>query len=89
MPILVALAGLSGAGKTTAADYFSAAGLAERLYVGEEVLNEIRAQGLPGGPDTERKGSDRITRTVRTGRLCRSSGVAHQSPPASGSKCGR
>jgi dephospho-CoA kinase len=54
MPLLIALAGLSGAGKTTAADYYRDAGLAEKVYLGDVVLNEVRTRGLPVAPDTER-----------------------------------
>jgi len=54
MAVLVALAGFSGAGKTTAADYFCNAGLAKKIYFGDVVLNEVRARGLPLTADTER-----------------------------------
>jgi dephospho-CoA kinase len=54
MAFLIAVAGLSGAGKTTAVDYLKDLGLGQKVYLGDTVLNEVRARGLPSSPENER-----------------------------------
>jgi dephospho-CoA kinase len=54
MAFLIAVAGLSGAGKTTAIDHFKSLGLGQKVYLGDTVLNEVRARGLSPGPENER-----------------------------------
>jgi dephospho-CoA kinase len=51
---LVAVAGLAGAGKTTATDHLESIGLGRRVYVGALVLNEVRRQGLQVGAENEK-----------------------------------
>jgi dephospho-CoA kinase len=53
MGMLIAVAGLAGAGKTTAIDHLESLGAGRRVYVGELVLNEVRAQGLEVNPENE------------------------------------
>jgi dephospho-CoA kinase len=55
MALLIALTGSSGAGKTTAVDYLEKIGVGQKVYLGQSVLDEINAQGLPAGPDSERR----------------------------------
>jgi dephospho-CoA kinase len=52
---LIAFAGLSGAGKTTAIDLLVKAGVGERMYVGDLVRKAVAEQGLPINADTERE----------------------------------
>lgn len=54
MAHLIAVTGLSGAGKTTAINYLQRIGVGEKVYLGQAVLAEVNARGLPGGPDSER-----------------------------------
>jgi dephospho-CoA kinase len=54
MAFLIAVAGLSGAGKTTAVDYLKNLGLGQKVYLGDIVLNEVRARGLAPGAENER-----------------------------------
>jgi dephospho-CoA kinase len=54
MAYLIAVTGLSGAGKTTAVDYLQKIGVGEKIYLGQAVLSEVGARGLPAGPDSER-----------------------------------
>ena len=54
MAVLIALAGLSGAGKTTAIAHFESLGLGQRAYLGEEVLKEVNSRGLARNPGNER-----------------------------------
>ncbi len=54
MPFVVALAGLSGAGKTTAISLLEARGCGIRFYVGGIVTGEVRRRGLTGTPADER-----------------------------------
>jgi dephospho-CoA kinase len=54
MAFLIAVAGLSGAGKTTAVDHFRDLGLGRKVYLGETVLNEIHTRGLSATPENER-----------------------------------
>lgn len=54
MTFLISLAGLSGAGKTTAITHFESLGLGQRVYLGEEVLKEINIRGLERSPANER-----------------------------------
>lgn len=51
---LIALAGPSGAGKTTAVDYLEEIGFGQKVYLGQAVLDEIGAQGLRPEPESER-----------------------------------
>lgn len=54
MTFLIAVTGLSGAGKTTAVNYLKNFARAEKVYLGQFVLDEVRARGLPFGPENER-----------------------------------
>jgi dephospho-CoA kinase len=54
MAFLIAVSGLSGAGKTTGIDHLKSLGFGERVYLGDAVLNEARARGLSPGPESER-----------------------------------
>jgi len=54
MAFLIAVTGLSGAGKTTAIDFLQRIGAGEKIYLGQAVLGEVTARGLPAGPDSER-----------------------------------
>jgi dephospho-CoA kinase len=54
MAFLIAVAGLSGAGKTTAVDHLKDLGLGQKVYLGDTVLNEVRVRGLALGPENER-----------------------------------
>ncbi len=53
MALLIAVTGLSGAGKTTAIGHFESIGLGQRVYLGEEVLKEINLKGLARNPANE------------------------------------
>ena len=55
MAFLIAVAGLSGAGKTTAIDHLASTCPGEVLYLGGMVLAEVRKRGLSSSPDIERK----------------------------------
>jgi dephospho-CoA kinase len=46
MPYLIAVAGHSGVGKTTAINHFENLGFGQRIYLGEEVLKELNLRGL-------------------------------------------
>lgn len=50
---LVGVAGLAGVGKTTAAMHLSEITGGKYLYLGQTVLDEVRARGLSGTPDDE------------------------------------
>ena len=50
---LVGVTGLAGAGKTTAATRLSTVTGGQYLYLGQAVLDEVRARGLSGTPDDE------------------------------------
>jgi dephospho-CoA kinase len=52
-PHLVAFAGFSGAGKTTAIQHLEVLGVGQRIYLGEIVLAEISARGLSRTPELE------------------------------------
>lgn len=52
--VLIGLAGYSGAGKTTAIDYFVSQGLGVNYYAGSILLEEIAKRGLEQTPDVER-----------------------------------
>ena len=54
MPFLIAVAGLSGAGKTTAVHHFTNLGRGQKVYLGATVLNEVRARGLQITAENER-----------------------------------
>jgi dephospho-CoA kinase len=54
MAFLIAVTGLSGAGKTTAVDYLKNVGVGEKVYFGDIVLNEVRARGLALTAENER-----------------------------------
>jgi dephospho-CoA kinase len=53
MALLIAVAGWSGSGKTTAIDHLSKIGAGEKIYIGEAVLDEIHARGMAPGPVSE------------------------------------
>lgn len=48
------MAGLAGAGKTTAISLLRRAGVGVRLYVGSVVLDEVRRRRLPETPENEK-----------------------------------
>lgn len=52
---LVGVTGLSGSGKTTAAKHLSMLTGGQFLYLGQTVLNEVSARGLPDTPENERQ----------------------------------
>jgi dephospho-CoA kinase len=54
MPKLLGVTGYSGAGKTSAIEYIAARSAADRIYVGQLVADEVIAQGLPPGADSEK-----------------------------------
>ena len=54
MAYLIAVTGLSGAGKTTAINYLQKIGAGQKIYLGQVVLAEVRTRGMPPGPDSER-----------------------------------
>jgi dephospho-CoA kinase len=54
MAYLIAVTGLSGAGKTTAVNYLQKIGAGQKIYLGQVVLAEVRSRGMPPGPDSER-----------------------------------
>ena len=54
MAFLIAVSGLSGAGKTTAVDHLKKLGLGEKVYLGDTVLDEVRARGLWPNSENER-----------------------------------
>jgi dephospho-CoA kinase len=51
---LVGVAGLAGAGKTTAVKHLSTLTGGRIFYLGKDVLNEVRAKGLPETRESER-----------------------------------
>lgn len=51
----VGVSGLAGAGKTTAVEYLSKLASGRVLYLGQTVLDEVRARGLPTTRDNERR----------------------------------
>jgi dephospho-CoA kinase len=55
MPILIALTGLSGSGKTTAIRHFEDLGLGVRVYLGQAVLDEVAARKLTASAANERQ----------------------------------
>jgi dephospho-CoA kinase len=59
MPKLLGVTGYSGAGKTSAIEHLAARSGADRIYVGQLVADEVIAQGLLPGADSEK--------TVRVG----------------------
>jgi dephospho-CoA kinase len=54
MPKLLGVTGYSGAGKTSAIEYIASKSGANRIYVGQLVADEVVAQGLPPGADSEK-----------------------------------
>jgi len=54
MGILFAVAGLAGAGKTTATDHLESVGAGRRVYVGQFVLEEVGRRGMQVTPESER-----------------------------------
>jgi dephospho-CoA kinase len=52
---LVGVTGFAGAGKTTAVDYLSSLTSGRVIYLGQTVLDEIRARGLSETRDNERQ----------------------------------
>jgi dephospho-CoA kinase len=54
MPKLLGVTGFSGAGKTSAIEYIASKTGANRIYVGQLVADEVIAQGLPPGADSEK-----------------------------------
>ena len=52
---LVGVTGHAGAGKTTAATHLSTVTGGRYLYLGQTVLDEVQARGLPDTPDNERQ----------------------------------
>lgn len=55
MSWLIGVAGLCGAGKTTATEHFERAWGFRRVYLGQIVLDEVRSRGLPHTADSERE----------------------------------
>jgi dephospho-CoA kinase len=53
-PCIVAVAGLTGAGKTTAVEYLGQYYGARIIYLGTAVLNWVRERGLPQTPEGEK-----------------------------------
>src|SRR6266850_2261431 len=54
MVCLFGIAGLAGAGKTTAAQYLSEATRGQYIYIGDAVLAEVKARGLAETRENER-----------------------------------
>jgi dephospho-CoA kinase len=54
MPFLIAVAGLSGAGKTTFINHLETLGAGTRVYLGQGVHDAIRAKGLQPTPENEK-----------------------------------
>jgi dephospho-CoA kinase len=54
MPFLVAVAGLSGSGKTTFIDHLETLGAGTKVYLGQIVHDAIRAKGLKPTPANEK-----------------------------------
>ena len=50
---MIAVAGLSGVGKTTAVEYLQERGVGELVYVGKYVQMEVRDRGLAPTPENE------------------------------------
>jgi dephospho-CoA kinase len=55
MATLVGVAGLAGAGKTTAVQYLSGRSGGEVVYLGGTVIEEVLARGLPDTRENERR----------------------------------
>lgn len=55
MAALVGVAGLAGAGKTTAVQFLSGLSGGKVVYLGEVVIEEVLARGLPATRENERK----------------------------------
>jgi dephospho-CoA kinase len=55
MAALVGVAGLAGAGKTTAVQYLAGLSGGKVVYLGEAVIEEVLARGLPATRENERK----------------------------------
>jgi dephospho-CoA kinase len=55
MTYLIAVTGLSGAGKTTAIDCLQKIGIGVKVYLGQAVLDAVISRGLPSGPESERE----------------------------------
>src|SRR5687768_12615005 len=55
MAYLVGVAGFAGAGKTTAVEYLSKVTGGHIIYLGDTVLAEIEARGLPQNRENERR----------------------------------
>jgi dephospho-CoA kinase len=53
--MLIAVAGLAGAGKTTAVKHLDAQGLGQIKYVGDYIRKEVINRGLPLTPESEQK----------------------------------
>lgn len=54
MPLLLGIAGYSGAGKTTAIQYLVSTCGADRIYVGQLIADEVLARGMNPGPESEK-----------------------------------
>ena len=52
---LVGVTGLAGAGKTTAVQYLSEATGGQAIYLGEDVLQDVRTRGVPETRENERR----------------------------------
>jgi|SRR5215211_126046 len=52
--MLIAVAGLAGAGKTTAIEHLEAAGVGRQIYVGAYIQNEVRRRNLSLTAENER-----------------------------------
>src|SRR5688572_796719 len=55
MACLVGVAGLAGAGKTTAVKHFARQTGGDVVYLGDDVINEVLAQGLLPTRENERE----------------------------------
>jgi dephospho-CoA kinase len=53
MALVIALAGRSGVGKTTAVEELYRIGVGEKFYLGEAVIADVRSRGLSPGPESE------------------------------------
>jgi dephospho-CoA kinase len=60
MPRVVALSGHSGAGKSTAARRLAEISGGEAIYLGQAVLDDIKARGVDDTPDEERSARVRL-----------------------------
>lgn len=67
--MILALAGLAGAGKTTAIELLEAADCGRRLYVGQFVTDEVKRRGLLITPENERLIRDELRQVSGMGAL--------------------